>query len=637
MVMGTVCVQIIISVIMSFIAPFFFAGAAAILSAIFKAFTNPFQFVTGTGQTNWFTTILSPELLNVIVKIMIAAGVVLSIFILAKSIFQLFFAGMVKKVDTPIATCIRAVIAIFLAYWIIDIMYNAVFPIFQWLLNKVNGIGVSGVKTIGEAVSDFFTTANTSGSSIVQAIMGENATGLSIFTAIASSMTFETFGSCLTLIIFIVFLFKVIVGLFRIVSEMAERFLLINVLTVFSPMVASTIISDSTMPIFISWVQMMVANGLVLIFNSLGMTMLKMGFINVGIACSAFGGDWSRALIAMIVYNALIKVVQQFDVYLAQLTFKIQAVGGNQRTMTFGNMLHLTAATNKSLSNIASVGGIKNAAGAAASNVLGFFTGNRTGVAGKLNQGAVDYMAKTKGRDKAFGKLMFEESAEGKEARARNMDIKLADARDPDMIGKKTEMEAQKARNNAAMFANAEYQDAAREAEVADMSRKTSQMSDAEYVEAATDMEAAKRSLDAQVLASAEVQDAAAEQKAADLDLRTHVMEDPAVQDAQLAHDVTRMEATASEQMSREYIEASKEAALSEEFVRHEVGETGGVQTIRVENEARAMDIRSRAGDTDLGVDAQVRTIKSSERARDASERERFNRHAEESEAGNDE
>lgn len=151
--MATVCIAIIISVLFSFIAPFLFAGSAAIINGIFEAFTNPFQFVAGTGETNWFTLLLSPELLNVIVKIMIAAGVVISIFILATSIFKLFFAGMTQRVESPISICVRALIAIFLSYWIIDILYDCIFPIFQWLLNKVNGITVSGGATVVETIT----------------------------------------------------------------------------------------------------------------------------------------------------------------------------------------------------------------------------------------------------------------------------------------------------------------------------------------------------------------------------------------------------------------------------------------------------------------------------------------------------
>lgn len=108
--MATVCISIIISVLFSFITPFLFAGAAAVINGIFEAFTNPFQFVAGTDETNWFTLLLSPELLNVIVKIMIAAGVVISIFILATSIFKLFFAGITQQVESPISICVRALI-----------------------------------------------------------------------------------------------------------------------------------------------------------------------------------------------------------------------------------------------------------------------------------------------------------------------------------------------------------------------------------------------------------------------------------------------------------------------------------------------------------------------------------------------
>ena len=111
--------------------------------------------------------------------------------------------------------------------------------------------------------------------------------------------------------------------------------------------------------------------------------------------------------------------------------------------------------------------------------------------------------------------------------------------------------------------------------------------------------------------------------------MRTHVMQDGEVQEAQLSHDVAKMEATATEHMSHQYVEAAKESALSEEYVKHEVGETSGVQTIRVENEARSMDIRSRAGATDLGRESQIRTSETTDEVRDELGRRQFQRHAE--------
>lgn len=583
--MATVCIAIIISVLFSFIAPFLFAGSAAIINGIFEAFTNPFQFVAGTGETNWFTLLLSPELLNVIVKIMIAAGVVISIFILATSIFKLFFAGMTQRVESPISICVRALIAIFLSYWIIDILYDCIFPIFQWLLNKVNGITVSGGATVVETIDSFYQTGISSGSAITNALLGPNASGLSFIGALASTMTFDVFGGFLTLIVFIVFLIKIVIGLFRIISEMAERFLFINIFTVLSPLVAPTIISNSTMPIFTSWVQMMIGNGLVLIFDSLGMIMLKMAFVSVGIACSAFGSDWMKALIAMVLFNALIKVIQKFDVYMTQLTLKIQPISGNPRAMTVGGMLFTGALAGRNIANIAQMGGLKNAAKANAANVLGMFRGNRTGLAGKLNADAMDYMAKNRGRDQVFGRDEYAKTEEARKGRLNNMDVRMGDLKDPEMLKKQTEIEAQQARNNAAILRDSDFQDASREANIAAKEASALDMQDDDFIAAAANEEAAR------------------------LDMNTEVMQNPDVQDAQQTHDATRLKVDASQHMSAEYIDAAKANALTNEFVKHEVGETSGVQTMRVENSARDMDIRARAAGTDLGIDAQARSM----------------------------
>lgn len=589
--MATVCIAIIISILFSFIAPFLFAGTAAIINGIFEAFTNPFQFVAGAGETNWFTLLLSPELLNAIVKIMIAAGVVISIFVLATSIFKLFFAGITQRVESPISICIRALIAIFLSYWIIDILYDCVFPIFQWLLNKVNGITVNGGATVVETIDNFYKTGVSSGSAISEALLGPNASGLSFIGALASNMTFDVFGGFLTIIVFIVFLIKIIIGLFRIVSEMAERFLFINIFTVFSPLVAPMIISNSTMPIFTSWVQMMIGNGLVLIFDSLGMIMMKMAFINVGLACFAFGSDWMKALISMVMFNALIKVIQKFDVYLAQLTLKLQPISGNPRAMTVGGMLFTGALAGRNIANIAQMGGLKNAAKANAANVLGMFRGNRTGLAGKLNADAMDYMAKNRGRDQVFGRDEYAKTDEARKGRLDNMDVRMNDLQDSEMLKKQTDIEAQQAKNNAAILRDAKYQDAAREADVAAKEANALKMQDDDFIAASADETAARLAMD------------------------TEVMQNTDVQDAQQTYDATKLKVDASQHMSSEYIDAAKANALTNEFVKHEVGEASGVQTMRVENGAREMDIRARAAGTDLGIDAQARSMDARARA----------------------
>lgn len=189
---------------------------------------------------------------------------------------------------------------------------------------------------------------------------------------------------------------------------MAERYLLVNVLTVCSPMIMPTVISDSTMQIFLSWIRMMIANCLVLIFNSLGMIMLNVAFVNVGSACTAIvgmsgSGRWMRPITAMVVFVALIKVVEKFDVYLAQLAFKIQAIGGNDTGPTLGGLIALGGKANKNAAQVAQAGGLGNYLGEKAGNVLGFFGGNRSGLAKNLSQNATEYRAASKEEARQLG------------------------------------------------------------------------------------------------------------------------------------------------------------------------------------------------------------------------------------------
>lgn len=405
--MSSICVNILFSVILGFVTPLIFSGASAVMTFIFDTFTRPFQFTYEQGQgTNWFVEMLGSDLLNIVVKIMISAGVVLAIFMLAVNIFKLFFAGISKRVESPIALCIRAVMSIFLSYWIIDIVYKVVFPMFQWMLDKVNNITINTGKTVSQSISDMYSLVEQTSASDFGLSEGTNF--VDKLAGAISGTSYGSVGTIITAIVFIVFFIKSIIALFRLIAEMAERYLLVNVLTVCSPMIMPTVISDSTMQIFLSWIRMMIANCLVLIFNSLGMIMLNVAFVNVGSACTAIvgmsgSGRWMRPITAMVVFVALIKVVEKFDVYLAQLAFKIQAIGGNDTGPTLGGLIALGGKANKNAAQVAQAGGLGNYLGEKAGNVLGFFGGNRSGLAKNLSQNATEYRAASKEEARQLG------------------------------------------------------------------------------------------------------------------------------------------------------------------------------------------------------------------------------------------
>lgn len=405
--MSSICVNILFSVILGFVTPLIFSGTSAVMTFIFDTFTRPFQFTYEQGQgTNWFVEMLGSDLLNIVVKIMISAGVVLAIFMLAVNIFKLFFAGFSKRVESPIALCIRAVMSIFLSYWIIDIVYKVVFPMFQWMLDKVNNITINTGKTVSQSISDMYSLVEQTSASDFGLSEGTNF--VDKLAGAISGTSYGSVGTIITAIVFIVFFIKSIIALFRLIAEMAERYLLVNVLTVCSPMIMPTVISDSTMQIFLSWIRMMIANCLVLIFNSLGMIMLNVAFVNVGSACTAIvgmsgSGRWMRPITAMVVFVALIKVVEKFDVYLAQLAFKIQAIGGNDTGPTLGGLIALGGKANKNAAQVAQAGGLGNYLGEKAGNVLGFFGGNRSGLAKNLSQNATEYRAASKEEARQLG------------------------------------------------------------------------------------------------------------------------------------------------------------------------------------------------------------------------------------------
>jgi hypothetical protein len=360
--------SLLVSLLITFLYPFAYSVVAAVINALFDIFTKPFNF-NATGNKNWFAILLSPDLINVIIKIMISAGVVLAIFILAYNLFKLFFAGISKRAESPISLCFRALLAIFLCYWIVDIVYYVVFPMFQWFLDMVKNITVSGATSGFDAIKELFSW-NPAGP--------DNG---DIFQEAADKFGFVIAGNTLREIalpiLLLIFTIKAMISMFKLVTEMAERYLLVNVLAISGPLVAPTIISNSTMEIFVSWTRMMIANSLVLVFNALGMIMIQAGFISLGVGLSSSG--FINGITYMILFSALIKVVQKFDVYLAQLAFKIQAIGDGGRGKSALGILMMGASLagrgSKWANRVADAGGLAAYTKANIGGLFGLFGG----------------------------------------------------------------------------------------------------------------------------------------------------------------------------------------------------------------------------------------------------------------------
>ena len=95
--------------------------------------------------------------------------------------------------------------------------------------------------------------------------------------------------------------------------------------------------------------------------------------------------------------------MEKFDVYLAKLAFKIQAIGGNDTGPTLGGLIALGGKANKNAAQVAQAGGLGNYLGEKAGNVLGFFGGNRSGLAKNLSQNATEYRAASKEEARQLG------------------------------------------------------------------------------------------------------------------------------------------------------------------------------------------------------------------------------------------
>lgn len=603
-------VALFMTFLKSFIFPIMFSASGAAIKLIFDSFTNTFNF---KENSNWFVSLLGADLLNIVVKIMISAGVVLSVFILAYNIFKLFFSGISRKTDSPIALCIRSIMSIFLCYWVVDIIYKIFFPAMQWLLDKIKGIqiGATNFEGILQNMSD-----------MISGLSADSSTD-EIIVFIKKAITMLNIGAegfvfIIIFIIFLIFLIKTVISMIHLVTEMAERYLLVNVLTVCSPLVMPTMISNGTMNVFVSFVQMLVANSLVLAFNTLGMIMLQMGFAMIGERMANPSTSFTNIIVMMIMYSALLKVVQKFDVYLSQLAFKIQAIGGDNKGMTPLLLMGAMGKANKFMGNATKNGGLLNQLKFNAGNVLGTFVGNDNATVSKLQAPAIFHQglgtaAGKNAKDVVSGTnlggavanvaLDHADATKGAEVQNKFNDYKAAVI--PGTVDSQGHLDAEKLRAQNEAKQTPEYQDAYNEKQMVENNLKAQSLKDEGVRDSRMELDSAKNDFAAAELQNPEYADSAIKLDTAKNDFAAEEINDDGFSDSLTHLHAQQNIQRAKEVSTPEYVDSSIDLKAAE------TGYRAAEQTNpRVINADRGLEVANSYHDMQVGDSTAVQTAR---------------------------
>lgn len=198
-----------------------------------------------------------------------------------------------------------------------------------WLMNYVY-CGVGGEKGIFSVIYD----------NIGSSITGSEDTGIfgaGQFSLIASSVNIISGGTSKIIVSIILLVLMTVIGLnfLKLLLEMFERYILINLLILFSPMVGAAVTLESTLKIFSSYLKMFFGQMMMIIMNLVSLYIVQSGLkvaagsINgVQISIPGIPAELITFILLLLVI-AMLKVLQRLDNYARDIGLTVGITGGS--------------------------------------------------------------------------------------------------------------------------------------------------------------------------------------------------------------------------------------------------------------------------------------------------------------------
>lgn len=151
--------------------------------------------------------------------------------------------------------------------------------------------------------------------------------------------------------------------LFKLMIEVAERYLMVGVLVYTSPLIFGTVASAQTEGIFKRWVQMFI--------SSLIMMSLSVFFLNASISALGSIDASDNFMLTLILILAMLKIAQKVDSYLNQLGLTTAQTGGGMLDDLFAAARTMGGMARGVFGGRGGAGGVKGGLGGVASRTLG--------------------------------------------------------------------------------------------------------------------------------------------------------------------------------------------------------------------------------------------------------------------------
>lgn len=235
---------------------------------------------------------------------------------------------------------------------------------------------------------------------------GSGFAGTGQFSLISSATNIVTGGVSKVIVSIIILILMTVIGLnfLKLLLEMFERYVLINLLILFSPMAGAAVTLESTMKIFSSYLKMFFGQMMMILMNLVSLYLVQSGLkvaassINgVQISITGVKAEFMTFVLLLLVI-AMLKVLQRLDNYARDIGLTVGITGGSLVDEIIG--------TSKMMSPVIGAftgkGGKGHGGGAAGMAAAGA-TG---GLIGSLWKGSMAGMAMGKVQDAAKGAQM---------------------------------------------------------------------------------------------------------------------------------------------------------------------------------------------------------------------------------------
>lgn len=280
----------------------------------------------------------------------IAIGYALCILLFLLGCMRNMFSGFGFAGEKPFNMAVRLIAGLFLIYFLGD------------FLNLLYASSVGSGSSIFGAMYDAIDKTEDLSGSPIGAIWGD--ANISKFLAY---VTTGGFSQIVKAIVCLVLLSVIAINYVKLLLEMFERYLLVNLIIFFAPLSASSIVLESTGKIFSSYLKMYFGQIMTLFMNLISVRIIDS---SMGVAAAAISdsskvtaldgvGDYKPYIILLVII-AMLKVLQRMDNYMRDIGLTVGVTGGAMFDDIYG--------ASKAVSGmVKGVSGGKKAAGKAAS------------------------------------------------------------------------------------------------------------------------------------------------------------------------------------------------------------------------------------------------------------------------------